>query len=63
MNDSYHWRWMIQIIEDEWLRFIENEWFRLLKMNDLDYCGNDKVDDKIYDKIYWRWMIEIIDDE
>jgi hypothetical protein len=29
MNDSDHWRWMIQIIEDEW--------FKLLKMNDKDF--------------------------
>jgi hypothetical protein len=28
MNDSNYWRWMILIIEDEWLRFIEDVWSR-----------------------------------
>ena len=33
MNDYDYWRWMIIIIEDEWLkisiRFSEDEWSRL----------------------------------
>jgi hypothetical protein len=41
MNDSdkiihkIHWKWMIQIIEDEWFRlstrFIENEWLMIIE--------------------------------
>jgi hypothetical protein len=29
VNNSNCWRWMIQIVEEEWLRFIDNEWFGL----------------------------------
>jgi hypothetical protein len=52
MNDSNYWRWMIQIIEDEW--------FWLLKVNDKDY-PQDLL--KMNESNYWRWMILIIEGE
>jgi len=59
MNDEDEWlwlwlsirfieKWMIKIIEDEWLRSIRFivRWIM-----------------KIIHEIYWRWMIKIIEDE
>ena len=72
VDDKIYWRWMIQIIEDEWLkismRIVDDEWSRLSIIhkiywmtNDLDYSLDLLSDEwfRLFRRFIEWWMIKI----